>query len=230
MNYGIHPSKALQSLFKEKPYQGQEPVKSKVIILGNDANYSPEISDHAFFKHILKYHDNGVSFWKDNGVHHPFLLPNYPFIKNSGGVPYHRKFSKMGFSSQYADAFSFLELLDVPTIGNTGTNKSAFFDLMNLSHLDSLESHILEGSKKFILVNKTLLSVIKTINKKHKALTSLYKALSHKSSSCILLDNKHALIYGGKSFSASISNQEISALKDSISSFLQTNNSQPLIK
>lgn len=53
-----------------------------------------------------------MSFWKKYGVHHPFLLPTYPLKKNTGGVPYHRRFSWMKLSSDYAPHVSFIELLD----------------------------------------------------------------------------------------------------------------------
>ncbi len=117
--YRKHHSAELNTLFKAKPYQGQDPEKAKVIILGTDANYSEEISYHQFFEYILEYHVDGVKFWKEYNVHHPFLLENYPFNKTGGGVPYHRNFSKLGYNSDYAEIFSFVELLDIPTIGMT---------------------------------------------------------------------------------------------------------------
>ena len=63
--FSIHPSKQLVDLFNRKPYQGANPETAKVLILGNDANYSEEISNHSFFDYILEYHDDGVAFWKN---------------------------------------------------------------------------------------------------------------------------------------------------------------------
>lgn len=77
--YGIHPSSELVSLFGKKPYQGQAPERAQVVVLGNYANYSAKVSEHPFFKTILSYHRDGVTFWKKHGRHHPFLLDSYPF-------------------------------------------------------------------------------------------------------------------------------------------------------
>lgn len=120
MTYGIHPSQKLVKLFAEKPYQGADPKEAKILIIGNDANYSPDNSSHHFFERILEYHADGVGFWRANGVHHPFLLPEYPFDRRKGGVRYHLNFSKLGFGTDHAEAISFVELLNVPTTGNTG--------------------------------------------------------------------------------------------------------------
>jgi hypothetical protein len=84
--YRIHDSEELCAIFTKKPYQGQSPDKAAVIVFGTDANYSPEISGHPFFKRIIEYHEDGVAFWQRRGVHHPFLLDEYPFHKGKGGV------------------------------------------------------------------------------------------------------------------------------------------------
>lgn len=222
MNYGIHPSKELLHIFKKKPYQGQQPEKAKVLILGNDANYSPEISNNVFFQSILEYHSDGISFWQKTGLHHPFLLSNYPFPKNTGGVPYHRNFSKMGFSSKQAEIFSFIELLNVPTTGNTSTNKSKFYELMNPEYLSWLEYLIFNNSKKMVLLNKTICTEITKISKKFNALKTLNRIISHSNSSPILFEDANALIYSGYSFSASISNKYISGLSSDINAFINT--------
>jgi len=91
--FDIHPSQEMITLFKSKPFQGQLPEKAEIIFLSSDANYSPEISNHAFFKYILEYQKDGVAFWSKYGCHHPFLLENYPFNKSNAGVPFHRNFS-----------------------------------------------------------------------------------------------------------------------------------------
>ena len=78
---------------------------------------------HEFFDRILDYHAGGVRFWRDTGVHHPFMLADYPFDRRKGGVRYHLNFSKLKFPPAYAEFISFVELLHMPTIGNTGSNK-----------------------------------------------------------------------------------------------------------
>ena len=139
-------------LFKRKPFQGQIPERARIIFLSSDANYSPEISNHQFFKVILEYQNDGIAFWKKYGYHHPFLLPNYPFNKNQGGVPFHRNFSKVGLTSQYAELISFLELLDAPTIGNKSENPKAFFELLAPAHLKRIDELITGSSNKLFFI------------------------------------------------------------------------------
>jgi len=64
MDFQKHTSTEMVLLFQNKPYQGQDPLKAKILFLSSDANYSPKISEHPFFKYVLEYHKNGVDFWK----------------------------------------------------------------------------------------------------------------------------------------------------------------------
>jgi len=151
--YGIHPSVELCELFSQMaiPYQGQEPGLAKVIFVGLDANYSAEVFAHDKFRsRILEYHENGVEFWEHYGTHHPFLLDEYPLKKNRGGVPYHRKFKTMGLSSQYAKHISFVELLDIPTVGSTV--KKRFWELFNPEHAKRLDVIFNSGEKRLVLL------------------------------------------------------------------------------
>ena len=84
-----------------------KPETARIIFLSSDANYSPEISNHSFFNYILEYQKDSIAFWKKYGCHHPFLLPNYPFNKSTGGVPFHRNFSKVGLGPEYAEYICF---------------------------------------------------------------------------------------------------------------------------
>ncbi len=58
--------------------------------------------------------------------------------------------------TEHFSHFSFVELLNVPTIGNTGTNPKKFFELLDEDHLGWLESIIFSKKnskkKKFVLV------------------------------------------------------------------------------
>ncbi|HKI52942.1 MAG TPA: hypothetical protein VJ987_02365 [Anaerolineales bacterium] len=220
LQYGLHPSIELQQLFKERPYQGQHPAKANVLIVGNDANYSPEISEHKFFQRILEYHKDGVGFWKRHQKHHPFLLPEYPFDRRRGGVKYHATFSKLGFSSEYSERISFVELLNVPTIGNTGDDKKLFFELLDKDHLSWLEDIILGGDKKFVLVNQTLSNSILKIQKNFGVFKRLKKALDGKKAPSIILENDNVEIYNGYSFSHSVSNEYLKNLRFEINKFL----------
>jgi hypothetical protein len=145
--YGIHPSSELIKLFFEKPYQGQIPTKARVLIIGNDANYHPELCEHVFFERVLEYHRDAINFWEKYGVHHPFLLNTYPLDSRKGGVRYHGNFRKLGFDAKHAKSISFIELLNVPTIGNTVSDLNEFIPLMNPTHLKWLDELILRAPK-----------------------------------------------------------------------------------
>lgn len=165
MKFQKHTSNELVDLFYNKPYQGQSPEKASIIFLSSDANYSPEISKDSFFKYILEYQEDGVSFWKKHGHHHPFILPCYPFNRNMAGVPFHRNFSKLGLNPEYAPHISFLELLNVPTIGNKSENREEFFNLLSLVHLKYLENLILGVGHKLFFVSSGVIRDIERINK-----------------------------------------------------------------
>jgi hypothetical protein len=220
LQYDIHPSERLRTLFSEKPYQGADPSSARVLILGNDANYSPEISAHQFFDRILEYHQDGVQFWQHTGFHHPFVLPEYPLDSRKGGVKYHSNFRKLNFSSVDADKFSFVELLDVPTIGNTGSNKGLFFRLINESHLDWLEYLIFDTEPKFVLVNQTLAKSISRIMKETGKLGRLGPLIANKSVQTVAYASTNATIYNGYSFSYTYTNEELDDLSQTIRDYI----------
>ena len=163
MDFQKHTSEELVALFNSKPFQGQSPEKAKIIFLSSDANYSPEISNHPFFNKILEYQADGVAFWEKQGCHHPFLLSSYPFSRSEAGVPFHRNFSKIGLTSEYAENVSFVELLDIPTIGNKSQNRNLFFQLVSAPHLKYLEDLMTGGGNKLIFVSKGVLKDIEKI-------------------------------------------------------------------
>lgn len=235
MKYGTHPSTDLVRLFMEKPFQGQDPTRAKVLIIGNDANYSPEITDHGFFSRILEYHSDGIRFWKEHEklhpfvhhpfVHHPFLLSCYPFDRRKGGVRYHLNFSKMQFTSDYAECFSFVELLNVPTIGNTGSDKSRFFEMLHgcKDHLNRLEKIVLKGKKKFVIVNQTLAASINRIHKELGVCGELCQLLEGRKVPSVVLENENLVLYNGYSFAYSVSNAYLGNLRNMILEFLDKN-------
>ena len=219
--YGVHPSSELQQLFAHKPYQGADPESAQVLILGNDANYSPQITHSSFFKRILEYHEDGVKFWRRTGCHHPFLLPDYPFDKRQGGVRYHSNFRKLGFTAQDASSFSFVELLRVPTIGNTGSDKSLFFELLEKDHLDWLESLIFSSRRKFVLVNQTLARSITSVTRKKSCLRRLAPLVRNKPAHSIVHRSAGLTIYNGYSFSASVTNAQLERLSSKVRRFIR---------
>jgi hypothetical protein len=167
MQFGLHPSAELVKLFSQKPFQGQAPEKASIIFLSSDANYSPEITAHSFFRHIIEYHKDGVAFWNKYGVHHPFFLPDYPLHKGKGGRRFHQTFSKMGLDHYYANHISFMELLDVPTMGNKSKDFAAFFSLLSLEHLQKIDALISGGGKKLFLVAGGVLRDLYRIKRKY---------------------------------------------------------------
>ena len=172
MCYGIHPNEELRKLFKEKPYQGQDPEKAKIIFLNTDANYPEELTaDNKFFKYIKDYHKNGVSFWKEHKVHHPFLLDEYPFPRNRGEVPFHRNISRLFPNSSYAEYISFIELLDVPTYGNRNNNMKKFYKLINKEHLKWIDNLVYSDSGKLIFASiraNGAFNVMRRIKRRYK--------------------------------------------------------------
>lgn len=167
MTFGQHPSQAMRALFQQRPYQGQDPANARIVFLGSDANYSADISEHAFFRRILEYHHDGVRFWQTYGVHHPFLLPEYPFDRRKGGVRYHRNFSKLGLNASHAPHISFLELLDIPTIGMKSRSKAAFFDLVSPLHLAYIDRLIGNDQKKLILASTGVLEDMHQLKRRY---------------------------------------------------------------
>jgi hypothetical protein len=142
--YSVHPSRELNDLFAHKPYQGAAPDQAMFLFVGLDANYEPQIEQKAIFAKVREYHDDGVSFWRKYGVHHPFLLPEY----SGDGQFYHRSFARIGFGPQHADLVSFIELLHLPTVG-----KSVLVTTdLDESHLKVLNSAIIEGRAAHIFV------------------------------------------------------------------------------
>jgi hypothetical protein len=62
--YQLHPSAEFRQLFAKMQvlHQGQDPSKASVLSVGQDANYSTQISnDPVFFLRILDYHEAHAS-------------------------------------------------------------------------------------------------------------------------------------------------------------------------
>lgn len=167
--FSIYPEGAIRSLFRLKPYQGQDISKAKIFILGLDANWNTALEEHLeFFKLIEEYLQDGVAFWKKYNAHHPFLLPSYPFDRRKGGVRYHSSFSKMGLDSTYAEYISFVELLNVPTTGSSSQKKEEYFDLIDKNYLESLLEEIFKPStvEKMVIISPSVLKKLGQIFKK----------------------------------------------------------------
>lgn len=173
-----------------------------------DANYSLEITrEEAFFQEIIEYHRDGVRFWKERGVHHPFMLDSYPLNRNTGGVPYHRKFSWLGLRSEYAEEISFIELLPVPTTGKT--EPSAFWAMFDEKHACQIDRLILGGERRLVLLSKTLFSKYMRIAREKYGvfpwLPSEFKLGPKKTIG-------ETLIYGAPHFSSTPTKEQIESL------------------
>lgn len=146
--YVAHQSAQLKELFLQKPYQGVPPSEAQFLFVGLDANYEATIAASPIFNSVLEYHEDAVSFWRSHQVHHPFLLPGY----SGDGYLYHRSFANIGFGPEHADQVSFVELLDVPTVGR---NVLTVHDLSE-SHLRMINTAILNGRASHIFVSATV--------------------------------------------------------------------------
>lgn len=211
-NYSIHPSPDLQKLFASVPvpYQGQDPRNARAIFVGLDANYAPELFSYpAFRDRILEYHRDGAAFWKRHGVHHPFLLEDYPLQRTSGGVPYHRKFGKMGLTPEFAEYISFVELLNVPTTGSTDRKK--FWELFDLDYAKRLD-RIFAGGKgpRLVLFPKSVIDYMLAAKARH----GIFQWLPKKTDWGPIGRIGQTEFYKVRHFSGAIKNEQIAEIGD----------------
>lgn len=221
MKFQKHTSDEMVELFSKKPFQGQDPEKARIIFLSSDANYSPKISNHAFFNYILEYQKDGIAFWKKYGCHHPFMLSNYPkeFNRNIDGVPFHRNFSKLGLSPEYAQHISFLELLAVPTIGNKSQDRSQFLKLISPAHLQYIENQIHGGGRKLFFISKgALKEMIKLRKTYHLFAWADFARGSEKQFTKIINANKIREIYH---FSSTQIHSQLAEIKSEIDQWIE---------
>jgi hypothetical protein len=214
--YDRHASAELKGVFPETQmsYRGQVPGDAKILFVGIDANYSRAISENAeLFTRILEYHQDGVAFWEKYGVHHPFLLPDYPLPENSGGVPYHRCFAAMGLSSDAAAHVSFVELLNVPTTGRL--TRSGFWELFSLDHGKSLNRLFLDGSRRLVIVSSTVIKYMYEARRRFE----IYKWLPDRCDHGLFFRNAGTRFFKSKDFSAATSSAELKSLGELIREF-----------
>lgn len=144
--YQAHPSRALNHHFENRPFQGADPFAAQFLFVGLDANYDGNIEQSPIFESVLAYHQNGVAFWQQHGVHHPFLLPHY----TGDGRLYHRNFARIGFQPKHAALVSFIELLHVPSVGRNKRLETQDFDPQ---HLRMVNAAILNGWAQHIFIS-----------------------------------------------------------------------------
>jgi hypothetical protein len=142
--FNRHESAALNLAFRARPFQGVEPEKATFLFVGLDANYDPEVEHSPIFPQILEYLADGVGFWRRHRLHHPFLLDDY----RGDGKKYHRAFSSIGFRPEHAAHVSFIELIHIPTSGQSKLR----VDDLDRDHLSRLRRAIEEGEAKYIFI------------------------------------------------------------------------------
>lgn len=151
MPYVLHTSEKLVAKFKERPWQGCNPMTAKFLFVGLDANYGSDIERS--LPEVFDYLHNGVSFWQTRKVHHPFRLPQY----QGSGKKYHDKFAEIGFTTKHAELVSFVELLHLPTIGGSSLTVGD----LSKTHLESLAKIIDRGAAKYIFVYSKVSNLMK---------------------------------------------------------------------
>lgn len=140
-----HPSRVLNELFSDRPFQGVEPNRAEFLFVGLDANYSAGIERSEVFRSVVEYHEDGAAFWRTNRVHHPFLLPQY----SGAGKKYHRNFARIGLTPAHADSVGFVELLHIPTVGRSRLTAKD----LNPSHLQRIDQAIRSGRAKYTFLS-----------------------------------------------------------------------------
>lgn len=141
-----HTSAELNKLFEEMRFQGQHPSQARVIFFGRDANYPQDIENNitrpGCFNLLRQYHKDGVGFWQNtygtnpNQKHHPFLIC---MRHGDPGFKYHQVFSEIILGSNYANHISFVELLNVPTMGDPNDDQRKEFDSLLRQSKDHLQ-------------------------------------------------------------------------------------------
>lgn len=150
--YQAHPSRVLTELFARRPYQGVPPKTARFLFVGLDANYAADVEQSTIFPALRSYHEDGPTFWRKHGVHHPFLLPEY----RGDGRRYHRTFAKIGFRPEHADLVSFIELLHVPTVGRSALVRED----LDSSHLTWLEKVIFTGQARYVFLSAGVVRLV----------------------------------------------------------------------
>lgn len=158
--YEPHPSLRLQELFRDSPHQGVVPEHAELVVLGLDANYPADLDARLDLCSLVeRYHRDGVKFWRNERVHHPFVHKDYPGDRRRDGVPYHRNFAQIGFGSQHAHRISFIELLNVPT---TGQSDLVPGDL-DRAHLARLAKLMRSGRRCTVLVCSDVILLLRRV-------------------------------------------------------------------
>lgn len=149
MSYNRHRNPELIAAFYKKPvpYQGADPARAKCVFIGLDANFDEHIESSKIFDDVKTYLRDGHRFWREKGIHHPFLLNEH----TGDGRCYHDSFAQIGFTPQHADCVSFVELLPFPTYGKSNLKTSDLRSEEIKNHLRALNEIIICGRQRVFI-------------------------------------------------------------------------------
>jgi len=213
-----HPSKLLNDLYSKRNYQGANPIDAKVLFVGRDPNWAIDVDTQEMFNSVSEYLNDGITFWKENNIHHPFLFPNY----KGDGKRYHRIFSKLKIESRFSSNISFVELVGFPTTGMAKKNNKIFKEFLltesNRNHLLELDKLLNHSDKKIFIAWGLMDDFIFLYNK-----TRLFKKFAELSKSKMNINdlNQSDNIYIHRHFSDAISNITLEKIKNELRIILE---------
>lgn len=213
-----HPSTALNELYSKKNFQGANPSDAKILFVGRDPNWAADIDSKEMFSSVSEYLNDGVSFWKNHNIHHPFLLPGY----KGDGKRYHSIFSKLKIDSNFSDKISFIELLGFPTTGMAKTHNKTFLEHLisdeNKNHLCELDK-LMNDQSKIIFIAWGLIEDFKFINSK----VGLFQKFANIDKSQMNINdlNEYGNIFIHRHFSDAISNGTLEKMAKKLAYSLQ---------
>jgi hypothetical protein len=114
--------------------------------------------------------------------------------------------------------FVFLELLNVPTIGNRSENRKLFYELVSEAHLAYIEKLMLGGGEKLFFVSNGVLREIAKLKKRYPLFQWLdFKGTDKKQYSKTINENRIKEIYH---FSSAQIHSQVSEIYKSINNWL----------
>lgn len=136
----------------------------------------------------------------------------------------HRNFAKLKLNPSYAKNISFVELLNIPTVGSTGTNKKEFYNLLDREYLQNLDRIISNPrNKKVVFISRSVFNALVHIKKT----LGLFKWLPDQKikgdNKAQKIENDTVCLYQVYHFSAAISGDHISEIRGIIDHFLLDN-------